>query len=45
MKIVIIFDHPYTANAWKNIPHNRSFLAAILKKSVPISHAVEMMLI
>lgn len=32
MKIVIIFDHPYTANAWKNIPHNRSFLAAVLKK-------------
>ncbi len=25
MKNLIIFDHPYTAEAWRNIPHQRSF--------------------
>ncbi len=29
MKTVIIFDHPYTAAAYQNVPHNRSFLAAL----------------
>lgn len=29
MKTVIIFDHPYTAAAYQNIPHQRSFLAAL----------------
>ncbi|MHC9532949.1 NAD(P)H-dependent oxidoreductase [Dellaglioa sp. BT-FLS60] len=32
MKIVIVFDHPYTAAASNNEPHNRSFLAALLKQ-------------
>ncbi|WP_125574060.1 NAD(P)H-dependent oxidoreductase [Levilactobacillus huananensis] len=31
MKTVIIFDHPYTATAGDNVPHHRSFLAALLK--------------
>ena len=30
MKTVIIFDHPYTATAGNNVPHHRSFLAALL---------------
>lgn len=30
MKTVIIFDHPYTATAGDNVPHHRSFLAALL---------------
>lgn len=29
MKTVIIFDHPYTAAAYQNVPHHRSFLAAL----------------
>ncbi|HJD98583.1 NAD(P)H-dependent oxidoreductase [Levilactobacillus brevis] len=29
MKTVIIFDHPYTAAAYQNVPHHRSFLAAV----------------
>lgn len=32
MKTVIIFDHPYTATAGDNVPHHRSFLAALLKQ-------------
>lgn len=32
MKTVIIFDHPYTAKACENEPHNRSFSAAICKQ-------------
>lgn len=32
MKTVIIFDHPYTSNASENVPHQRSFLAAIYKQ-------------
>jgi len=31
MLTVIIFDHPYTASACDNVPHHRSFLAALLK--------------
>jgi len=31
MKTVIIFDHPYTATAGNNVPHHRSFLAALLQ--------------
>lgn len=31
MKTVIIFDHPYTATAGHNVPHHRSFLAALLQ--------------
>lgn len=34
MKTVIIFDHPYTASAYKNIPHQRSFLAALSHKLI-----------
>jgi len=34
MKTVIIFDHPYTATASDNIPHHRSFLAALLKTTI-----------
>jgi len=30
MKVLIIFDHPYTATASENIPHHRSFSAALL---------------
>jgi len=30
--ICIIFDHPYTATAYKNEPHHRSFSAALLQK-------------
>jgi len=30
MKVLIIFDHPYTATASENIPHNRSYSAALL---------------
>lgn len=29
MKTVIIFDHPYTAAASHNVPHQRAFLAAL----------------
>lgn len=29
MKTVIVFDHPYTVAAYQNIPHQRSFLAAV----------------
>lgn len=32
MKTVIIFDHPYTSTASENVPHQRSFLAAIYKQ-------------
>ena len=32
MKTVIIFDHPYTATAGNNVPHHRSFLAALLQR-------------
>lgn len=34
MKTVIIFDHPYTASAYQNIPHHRSFLAALSNKLI-----------
>jgi len=34
LKTLIIFDHPYTATASENIPHHRSFLAALLKKTI-----------
>ncbi|APX71538.1 NAD(P)H-dependent oxidoreductase [Companilactobacillus allii] len=34
MKTIIIFDHPYTATASENVPHNRSFLAALLKSTM-----------
>lgn len=34
MKAVIIFDHPYTATAYQNIPHQRSFLAALAHKVI-----------
>ncbi|WP_268913598.1 NAD(P)H-dependent oxidoreductase [Lentilactobacillus sp. SPB1-3] len=30
--ICIIFDHPYTATAYDNEPHHRSFSAALLQK-------------
>jgi len=32
-KVCFIFDHPYTAEAYKNEPHNRSFSAALLEKA------------
>ena len=32
MKTVIVFDHPYTAAASENVPHNRSFCAALCKR-------------
>ncbi len=31
MNTLIIFDHPYTAEAHRNEPHNRSFCAAVCK--------------
>lgn len=30
MKVLIIFDHPYTANSSENVPHHRSYSAALL---------------
>ncbi|MDR9748566.1 NAD(P)H-dependent oxidoreductase [Paenibacillus taichungensis] len=30
MNVLIIFDHPYTATASENIPHQRSYAAALL---------------
>ncbi|MFD1417546.1 NAD(P)H-dependent oxidoreductase [Companilactobacillus keshanensis] len=38
MKTVIIFDHPYTASASENVPHHRSFLAALLKSTIKQLH-------
>lgn len=32
MRTLIIFDHPYTAEAHTNEPHNRSFSAALCKR-------------
>ncbi len=32
MKTLIVFDHPYTADASENEPHNRSFSAALCKQ-------------
>jgi putative NADPH-quinone reductase len=32
MKTVIIFDHPYTAAASHNVPHQRAFLAALCQQ-------------
>ncbi len=32
MKTVLIFDHPYTATASQNVPHNRSFLAVLCQQ-------------
>ncbi|BDZ30201.1 NAD(P)H-dependent oxidoreductase [Lactiplantibacillus sp. WILCCON 0030] len=34
MKTLIIFDHPYTAAAGNNVPHHRSFLAALLQATL-----------
>jgi NAD(P)H dehydrogenase (quinone) len=31
MNVVIVFDHPYGAHASENIPHQRSYSAALLK--------------
>lgn len=38
MKTVIIFDHPYTATAGNNVPHHRSFLAALLQRVLTQLH-------
>lgn len=38
MKTVIIFDHPYTATAGNNVPHHRSFLAALLQRVLAQLH-------
>ncbi|QBO36859.1 NAD(P)H dehydrogenase [Periweissella cryptocerci] len=32
--VVIVVDHPYTATAWENEPHNRSFTAALAHQAV-----------
>ncbi len=29
MKVLIVFDHPYGADAWQNVEHQRSFTAAV----------------
>jgi NAD(P)H dehydrogenase (quinone) len=29
VRVVIVFDHPYSATAWQNVPHRRSFSAAV----------------
>lgn len=34
MKVVIVFDHPYTATAWENVPHRRSFSAAVAASAI-----------
>lgn len=39
MKTVIIFDHPYTATAGHNVPHHRSFLAALLQSVMKQLHS------
>ncbi|MGE7837390.1 NAD(P)H-dependent oxidoreductase [Viridibacillus arvi] len=38
-KVLIIFDHPYTATASENIPHHRSFSAALLASVTKGLHA------
>lgn len=30
MNVIVIFDHPYGASASENIPHQRSYSAALL---------------
>lgn len=39
MKTLIVFDHPYTAAASENEPHNRSFCAALCKRICEIELA------
>jgi NAD(P)H dehydrogenase (quinone) len=39
MKVLIIFDHPYTAIASENIPHQRSYSAALLAAATRGLHA------
>jgi NAD(P)H dehydrogenase (quinone) len=34
MRVAIVFDHPYTASAWENIPHARSFSAAVCAAAI-----------
>jgi putative NADPH-quinone reductase len=34
MRVLIVFDHPYGAAASDNIPHHRSFSAALLKATL-----------
>jgi NAD(P)H dehydrogenase (quinone) len=29
MRVVVVFDHPYTAASFENVPHRRSFSAAV----------------
>jgi NAD(P)H dehydrogenase (quinone) len=34
MRVAIVFDHPYTATAWENVPHRRSFSAAVAASAI-----------
>jgi NAD(P)H dehydrogenase (quinone) len=34
MRVAIVFDHPYTAEAWDNVPHRRSFSAAVAAAAI-----------
>ncbi len=34
MKVVVVFDHPYTASSWQNVPHRRSFSAAVASAAI-----------
>ncbi len=34
MRVVIVFDHPYGAAAWDNVPHRRSFSAAVAASAI-----------
>lgn len=36
MRNLIVFDHPYTAAACNNEPHNRSFCAALCKQATEV---------
>lgn len=34
MRVVLVFDHPYTATAAQNVPHQRSFSAAVAAAAI-----------
>ena len=34
MKVLVVVDHPYGAEAWDNTPHRRSFTAALAHAAV-----------
>ncbi len=34
MKVLVVFDHPYGLDASENVPHNRSFSAALMAAAI-----------